>query len=188
MAENVGVAHETVAAYGAHARAYRDGTRDLPGNVRVDLDDFAAAVGEGGRVLEIGSGGGRDAEFLEHHGLSIRRTDVTPAFVDLLRADGYAADVLDPLTDDLADPTRSGEMYDAVWANACLLHVAREDLPAVLARLREVTRPGAACASRSRRARARRGPRTDEWPRRDCSSSGPSRTSARWSKGADGRW
>jgi hypothetical protein len=29
-----------------------------------------------------------------------------------------------------------------VWANACLLHVRREDLPTVLTRLAEVTVPG----------------------------------------------
>jgi SAM-dependent methyltransferase len=98
--------------------------------------DFAARVGTGGRVLEIGSGGGRDARALEESGLVVRRTDVTPAFVALLRADGYAADVLDPLVDDLGGP------WDGIWSNAALLHVARADLPAVLARLCAATRPG----------------------------------------------
>ena len=55
---------------------------------------------------------------------------------------GHAADVLDPLTDDLTDPDRPGTPYDAVWANASLLHVARGDLPVVLARLAAATRPG----------------------------------------------
>ena len=72
----------------------------------------------------------------------MRRTDVTPGFVELLRADGDEADVLDPLTDDLADPAAPGTPYDGVWANACLLHVRREDLPAVLGRLAEATRRG----------------------------------------------
>ena len=70
----------------------------------------------GARVLEIGSGPGRDAAALEAAGLRVRRTDITPAFVELLRADGYDADVLDPLTDDLADPAAPGTPYDAVWA------------------------------------------------------------------------
>ena len=50
--------------------------------------------------------------------------------------------MLDPLTDDLTDPRRPGTTYDAVWANACLLHVDRADLPVVLARLATATRPG----------------------------------------------
>jgi SAM-dependent methyltransferase len=136
------VTDETLTAYGAHARAYRDDNRELPNHIRAELDTFAGAVGAGRRVLEIGSGGGRDAVYLESLGLQVRRTDVTPAFVDLLREDGFTADVLDPLRDDLTDPVWPHELYDAVWANACLLHVRRAHLPTVLERLRRATRPG----------------------------------------------
>ena len=108
--------------------------------VRAELDWFAGAVGAGGSVLEIGSAGGRDAIQLEERGLTVRRTDITPAFVELMRSRGYDADVLDPLTDELGGP------YDGVWASACLLHVAREDLPTVLRNLAGATRPGGALA------------------------------------------
>jgi hypothetical protein len=67
---------------------------------------------------------------------------VTPAFVELLRADGFDADVVDPLTDDLTDPARPGAAYDGVWANASLLHVDRGELPVVLRRLADATAPG----------------------------------------------
>ena len=61
-------------------------------------------------LWNIGSGGGRDAAYLEKHGLHVRRTDVTPAFVDLLRHEGHTADLLDPLHDNLSypRPTRRG--------------------------------------------------------------------------------
>ncbi len=140
--DNSVVTHDTIAAYDTFAKAYRDGNHNLPDYIRSKLDDFVEAVGEGGRVLEIGSGGARDAAYLEKHGLHVRRTDVTPAFVDLLRHEGHTADLLDPLHDNLSDPVRPGEAYDAVWANACLLHVKRADLPTVLQRLRAVTRQG----------------------------------------------
>ncbi|GAA4714637.1 class I SAM-dependent methyltransferase [Nocardioides conyzicola] len=140
------VARATVEAYDAHAAAYRDGSLAHDDQVLDQLHAFAAAVGAGGRVLEVGSGPGRDAVSLEAAGLSVRRTDITPAFVDLLRAAGHDADVLDPLTDDLADPLRPGTPYDGVWASACLLHVDRSDLPTVLARLAAATRPGGALA------------------------------------------
>ncbi|GAB6986679.1 DinB family protein [Nocardioides pyridinolyticus] len=128
------VARATVAAYDASAAAYRDG-RGVTEVVDAAILAFAEAVGRGGRVLEIGSGGGHDARALEDAGLSVRRTDVSAAFVELLRGDGHAADVVDPLTDDLDDPERPGTPYDGGWANACLLHVDRTDLPTVLRRL-----------------------------------------------------
>ena len=93
-------------------------------------------------MLEIGSGSGRDAAALEVAGLDVRRTDISPGFVDLMLAGGQQAERLDPLTDDLDDPQRPGTPYDGVWANACLLHVDRSDLPVVVARLAAVTRQG----------------------------------------------
>lgn len=131
----------TVASYDAFSDEYAAATAAQADDVRAQLDDFVAEVGEGARVLEIGSGPGRDARALEKAGLSVRRTDITPAFVRELRAQGYDADVVDPLTDDLSDPLR-GMPYDGVWASACLLHVRREDLTTVLRRLAEATIPG----------------------------------------------
>ncbi|KRF34270.1 class I SAM-dependent methyltransferase [Nocardioides sp. Soil805] len=129
----------TVRAYDLDAAAYAANGPALPASVRADVEQLAAALGAGARVLEIGSGGGRDAAFMEELGLRVRRTDVTPAFVGMLREQGHEADLLDPLTDDLSS---SEGPYDAVWANASLLHVARPDLPTVLSRLAAVTRPG----------------------------------------------
>jgi 2-polyprenyl-3-methyl-5-hydroxy-6-metoxy-1,4-benzoquinol methylase len=134
----------TVAAYDGDATAYSDATWDLNDGVTAELDWLAGAVGPGGRVLEIGSAGGRDAVALEERGLTVRRTDVTPAFVELMRSRGYEAEVLDPLTDDLVDEEHGP--YDGVWASACLLHVARDDLPTVLRNLAGATRPGGALA------------------------------------------
>ena len=131
----------TVAAYDANVADYREGTRLVPDSYRAAITAFATTLGEGARVLEIGSGPGHDALLLEEAGLRVRRTDVTPGFVRLMRADGHRADVLDPLIDDLTDPDDPAP-YDAVWASACLLHVARPDLPTVLSRLHDATRPG----------------------------------------------
>ena len=136
------VVRATVESYDASAAAYRDGTADLPAQVRESVAAFAAAVPDGARVLEIGSGSGRDARALEGAGLSVRRTDITRGFVELMLSEGYDADVLDPLTDDLDDPVRPGTPYDAVWANASLLHVSRADLPTVLRRLGDATVAG----------------------------------------------
>ncbi|MCW2850768.1 MAG: Methyltransferase type 12 [Nocardioides sp.] len=134
----------TVGAYDAAAADYRDATQVMPDSGRRVVRAYADALRAGARVLEIGSGGGRDARALEDVGLSVRRTDVTPTFVSLLRDSGVDADVLDPLTDNLDDPTRPGQPYDGVWAGASLLHVARADLPVVLTRLAAATRPGGA--------------------------------------------
>lgn len=126
----------TVAAYDRDAAAYVAATREMPESVQRDVDDFAARVGVAARVLEIGSGSGRDAVALEAAGLVVRRTDITAGFVALLQAQGYEAAVLDPSTDELGGP------WDGVWCSAVLHHVPRARLRVVLRRLREATRPG----------------------------------------------
>ena len=133
----------TVASYDAYAEDYRAGTQDMPDVVRQAIERLVEAVGAGARVLEVGSGPGRDARALEEAGVSVRRTDLTPAFVRMLRADGHSADQLDPLSDDLTDPERDAP-YDGVWASASLVHARREDLPTILANLASVTRSGGA--------------------------------------------
>jgi len=130
---------ETIRAYDLDAAAYAEVTTTVPAHVRSAVTDLARRIGTGARVLEVGSGGGRDALLMESLGLDVRRTDVTPGFVALLHAQGHACDLLDPLVDDLAAPAGP---YDAVWANASLLHVARMDLATVLRRLAAVTRAG----------------------------------------------
>ncbi|WP_182526594.1 methyltransferase domain-containing protein [Nocardioides dongkuii] len=140
--ETLGRYHLHDVVHHAHdVRAAAAAVDDVLGPLR---ERFAAMVGAGGRVLEIGSGAGRDAAALEALGLAVRRTDVAPGLVELLCADGHDADVLDPLVDDLDDPRRPGTPYDGVRASASLLHVARADLPVVLARLAAATRPGGA--------------------------------------------
>jgi SAM-dependent methyltransferase len=133
---------DTVRAYDAVAVHYAAEAAAMPEWVATEIDAFVTGLGRPGRVLEIGSGGGRDALELEKRGISVRRTDIARGFVDLLRENGFEADRLDPLIDDLADPQRPGMPYDGIWACACLIHVAREDLGTVLGRLAEATRTG----------------------------------------------
>ncbi len=135
---------DTVRSYDAAAAQYAAEAAAMPRWVATEIDAFVADLGGSGRVLEIGSGGGRDALELEKRGISVRRTDVSKGFVELLRDSGFEADLLDPLTNDLADPHRPGTRYDGVWACASLIHVAREDFGAVLGRLAEATRAGGA--------------------------------------------
>lgn len=87
-------------------------------------------------ALEIGSGPGWDADFLEEAGLTVRRTDVTQAFIDSQRARGKKADRLDVINDDLGGP------YDAVVALHVLQHVEQGDLPGVLAKVADALSPG----------------------------------------------
>lgn len=126
----------TIASYDAHVDRYvATSPVALTAQVADLLNQLAARV-PGGHVLELGSGPGREADHLEQLGLRVDRTDATPAFVEALRADGHDARVLDARSGEYGGP------YDAIFANAVLLHLAREDLETALRSGLAATRPG----------------------------------------------
>ena len=134
--------HRTVRSYERIARDYADDT--APGASGVGeiggpgLRRLVDLVTPGGTVLEVGSGPGWDADFLEAQGLAIRRTDVTTAFIELQAERGKQVERLDVTTDGLGGP------YDAVLALAVLQHVERAEVPALLDRVAAALRPGGA--------------------------------------------
>ena len=85
----MGTNEETVKFYDASAAEYAAEAAAMPEWGMGEIDAFVDVLGGMGRILEIGSGGGRDARELERRGLSVRCTDVSQRFVDLLRTDGF---------------------------------------------------------------------------------------------------
>lgn len=95
-------------------------------------------IGPGGTVLEIGSGPGWDADWLEKAGLRVRRTDAAMAFVRFQESRGVHAERFDIVHDDLKGS------YDAIVALYVLQHVDRSALPAALRKVSRALREGGA--------------------------------------------
>ena len=125
---------ETLRFYADNAATYAQ-HRTRPTDAR--LDAFLAALPAGARVLELGCGGGRDSAQIMKRGFALDATDGTPAMV---RKANERFDVGARILQ--FDQLDAVAAYDAVWAHACLLHVARADLPDVLAAIRRALRPG----------------------------------------------
>jgi SAM-dependent methyltransferase len=89
------------------------------------------------RLLEIGAGTGQDSAFFASRGLHVVATDMSPAMVARCRAKGLDARVMD-----FSRLEFPAESFDAVYAMNCLLHVPNAELPAVLASIARVLRPG----------------------------------------------
>lgn len=121
---------DTLQTYEATAQHYRDIAAPAPLPELVALLDAACELlPPGATALELGTGPGRDTPLLEKRGVTVRRTDGAQSFVDMLRADGHTAELLDIRTDDLGGP------HDLVVAIAVLLHLDRDELADLLRRL-----------------------------------------------------
>lgn len=127
----------TVAGYEICARDYAASVPHEPSPAAAALlRRFAGAVGDGGRVLDIGSGPGWDADFLETLGVRVHRTDVTAAFRAVQAERGKHVDVLDLLGDEI-DAT-----YDGVMLLYVLQHFERAQVDAILRKLANALRDG----------------------------------------------
>ncbi|MGX1786752.1 class I SAM-dependent methyltransferase [Bosea sp. NPDC055332] len=129
----------TLAGYEGCADEYAETTAPKPeADDQPALIELLKIVPPGSRLLEIGSGPGWDADWLEERGLVVRRTDGADSFVDFQAGRGRQAERLDATGDPLGGP------YDGIVALHVLQHVEREILPSVFARIAEAIRDGGA--------------------------------------------
>ena len=124
----------TLRFYSAEAPVYAAAGRE---GVSRFLHEFLDRLPSGARILELGCGGGRDCEAMLQRGFQVVPTDGTPeiakkaeerigASVRVMRFDELEAD---------------GD-YDAVWANASLLHVPVAHLSEVISRIHRALKAG----------------------------------------------
>jgi 2-polyprenyl-3-methyl-5-hydroxy-6-metoxy-1,4-benzoquinol methylase len=126
----------TIAAYEECAIDYAHSTRpDANLCATPGLRELLRIVRKDLPVLEVGSGPGWDADWLEASGLDVRRTDATTAFVKFQRDRGKSAERLNLLEDDLGGP------YAAIVAMYVFQHIDRRALPTVLEKAARAVAP-----------------------------------------------
>lgn len=89
------------------------------------------------RILDAGTGSGRDARAFRLAGYQIEAFDASPAMVQA--ATEFASIPVRCLR---FESFHWEHLFDGIWACASLLHVARPDLPTVLRRLADHLVPG----------------------------------------------
>jgi SAM-dependent methyltransferase len=128
------VDHDTLQFYRQNAEAYAK--REISSR-HARMTRFLAQLAPGAKILELGCGAGGDSAEMLARGFDVRATDGSPELA------GIAAKRLGrPVETLLFGDLREVEAYDAVWANACLLHVPREQLADVLMLIRRALKPG----------------------------------------------
>ena len=90
-----------------------------------------------GKVLEIGSGGGRDAKELIAKGYEYTGTDVSQGLLEEAKKANPNATFLQQSVYDLDFPD---DTFDGFWASAVLLHIPKDRIDEALGRLHSVVR------------------------------------------------
>jgi 2-polyprenyl-3-methyl-5-hydroxy-6-metoxy-1,4-benzoquinol methylase len=117
----------TLSFYAKEAPVYVASGKD---GISRHLESFLAQLVAGSEILELGCGGGQDAEFMIAQGFLVDPTDGTPKI---------AAKACERLKRHVRvmrfEELNALERYDAVYASASLLHVPVDQLSSVLGRV-----------------------------------------------------
>jgi len=134
------VDEDTLRFYRANASAYAG--REITSR-QARLTAFLARLAPDATILELGCGAGGDTAEMLARGFNVLPTDGSPEMAEV------ASHRLGrPVGTLLFHELDAVEAYEGVWANACLLHVPRDELAPILKRIwRALKRGGAFYAS-----------------------------------------
>ena len=125
----------TLDSYNQNAVAFVDRT------VETDLTclyaPFLALLQPGASILDLGCGSGRDSKYFLAHGYAVEAVDGSSELCKI--ASKYLGR---PVRQLLFQDLDYAETFDAVWANASLLHVPKDALPSVLQKINDALKPG----------------------------------------------
>ena len=116
---------------------YQDNAQDFfDSTVNADLsshyDHFLRYVPEHGKILDFGCGSGRDTKTFLQKGYTVEAIDGSSEMCRL--ASDYCG--IQVRCMDFQD-LNEDEKYDAIWACASLLHVAKDQMPTVIIKMRD---------------------------------------------------
>ena len=126
---------DTISYYEEHASEFARDTLHL------DLSRFHSAflslIPDGGRILDLGCGTGRDSRVFSEMGFSVTAMDGSEAMCMIA---GKTAGI--PVINSDFESFVSDVLFDGIWASASLLHVYREHLPHIFRRYGAMLRKG----------------------------------------------
>ena len=119
---------ETLSVYDAKADEYAN----MVSSPKPDrhLSAFMDALPKGARVLDLGCGPGRSAQFMTDAGFAVEAWDASPEMARL----GHETYGLDVQVKGFSD-LNAAAVYDGIYANFSLLHAPKAEMPGHLNRI-----------------------------------------------------
>ncbi len=129
---------KTIDTYDKMAKEYDAETSDFWNRFPKDIiDTFAGSVN--GKILDIGSGPGRDGLLLKNLGLDIVCLDASAEMVKIAQERG-----LNAVVGDFMELPFVADEFDGVWAYTSLLHVPKSDTGKAFLEIVRVLKKGGA--------------------------------------------
>lgn len=123
---------KTIQTYNQMAKEYDDETIDFWERFpRTFFDKFAELVQ--GKVLDVGSGPGRDGLLLKEKGLEVFCLDASEAMIELCKERG-----LESVLGDFTSMPFEDNSFDGAWAYTSLLHIPKSEVSKAFSEIKRV--------------------------------------------------
>ncbi len=130
---------QTVAAYDQYSELYDQEVAEFWEKFpRATVKAFCGRL-PGKRVLDLGSGSGRDALILRAQGLEVTCLDASAKMVEMTRGLGFESRQAQ-----FAEMKLPEAGFDGVWAYTSIIHVAPDEAARVVQKLARALKPGGA--------------------------------------------
>lgn len=127
---------KTIQTYNQMAKEYDDETIDFWQRFpRMFFDKFAELVQ--GKILDIGSGPGRDGLLLKEKGLEVMCLDASEVMIKLCEEKG-----LQSVVGDFVSMPFENNSFDGAWAYTSLLHIPKTDVSKAFDEIKRVLKDG----------------------------------------------
>jgi len=129
--------NKTIQTYNRFAKEYDEETADFWEKFpKTFINEFIKLAQ--GKVIDIGSGPGKDALMIKNEGLDIVCLDASRAMIELSKAKGLVS-----ILGDFNKIPFEAETFNGAWAYTSLLHVPKQTIGISLQEIRRVLKPGA---------------------------------------------
>jgi len=132
------VVAKTIESYEALAGDHHTEHLEDINEIKCHADFFISNL-KGKRVLDVGSGPGRDAKYFASHGLNVAGIDLSQKLITLAAKNVPAARFIKMDMRKLEFPEST---FDGIWACASFLHIPKKEASSTLLEFRRVLRPG----------------------------------------------
>jgi SAM-dependent methyltransferase len=123
-----GILLDSIEYYNSHSEEYYENTINI--NMQEFWDRFTQLLPDGGSVLDLGCGSGRDSAYFISQGFDVTALDGSKELCHLASIH-IGQEVLNLKFSEID----FDEVFDGIWANASLLHVPRIEMESVLSKV-----------------------------------------------------
>lgn len=129
------IPEKSASYYDRNTQTYSDSNQ----NAAEFIDEFLDLLKHGQKILDVGSGHGINAQYMHSKGFNVIGIDLSKKMVE------YAREKYPQIDFRLGDMTKlpfPANSFDGIFASYSLIHLTKDAIPAVMAKLNEILKSG----------------------------------------------